>query len=687
MRELFGVMASDAVSRNNMKLATGALHTSLAEYWKFGLPMCLSHDAHRPIGWNLPVGVHLEPGLARLTAVSLIAESDEDSQSLERMYRRRLYDRVLQSAGAYEAQLQTLIGSAARGDEQLAYLSTPALVGEDLAKRCFPELFAAQDKDGLIPARLLEPVQPGVYRRGPLVLFAHPFFRRSLSRLNNLNLELLSELMRLAPTPDVLVRVRLDGDAVGLVDQCREPIEMQYWRGPKFTDDLASIPPGVTRHEADDRQQLFSLVCRTEFWWQCRRNDALNRWEHIFEAEELREHYTFGSDDLLYGCRYVHSVVTENTKMIEHLDGAIREYTDEGLLERLDKDIAHAGRHTKYTKYWRVDGALSLSAWKTLIYHHFRDNPLAGEYLGMTPRESAEDMTTPPPAALSRAVPHAGAVAGVRAVLSYHHFDEGPCEKDRSLAKLGLVRDGEQEMRFIDAEFIDFLKLASRAGLHIDLPEDVGLLAFEEHYHVFPLIRHRTHAAADETLRVLRSFVSLWQNPERVLSFSLSVVTDDMEVRLSLLGGCAQLTDWLQRSTFPPPTTNECTEWVATASDYLNNLPPVNDEPSLGSVVKADGIFFLPRVKIPRGWIERSTPDGSLNLRLEEITVADPELAELAAAGTIAGTFSGFIIRSTCSRCGAVYRICPCSKYADEDVSEHVEEFDLVSCYWTDRPA
>jgi hypothetical protein len=48
MRELFGVMVSDAVSKNNLKLATGALHTSLSEYWGTGLPMCVSHDAHRP---------------------------------------------------------------------------------------------------------------------------------------------------------------------------------------------------------------------------------------------------------------------------------------------------------------------------------------------------------------------------------------------------------------------------------------------------------------------------------------------------------------------------------------------------------------------------------------------------------------------------------------------------------------
>jgi hypothetical protein len=383
MLELFGVMVSDAISKNNLKLATGALHASLVEYWRTGLPMCISHDAHRPVGWSLPVGIHMEPGLARLTAVSLLPENDEDYKFLQDTYQHRLYDQVVQSTGPFVEELENVIGPALRGDEQLADLSTPALVGNGLARRRFPDLFAQEDKDGLISLESVEAVQPGVYKRGPLVLFAHPFFRRSLSRLNNLNVDLLSQLETLARGPDVVAKIRLDPDAVGLARQCREPIEMQYWRGPHFNDDLGSIPPGVTRHESDERQKLFSLVCRTEFWWQSRLNDSTHRREHIFEAEELREHYTFGSQEQLYGCRYVHSIVDEETNAIAHLDGSIREYTDESMLERLDQDIAHAGRHTLYTKYWRLDGRLPLSTWKTLVYHHFRDNGLVGEYLGM----------------------------------------------------------------------------------------------------------------------------------------------------------------------------------------------------------------------------------------------------------------------------------------------------------------
>src|SRR5439155_2563097 len=197
------------------------------------------------------------------------------------------------------------------------------------------------------------------------------------------------------------------------------------------------------------------------------------------------------SDEHLYGCRYVHSIIDETTNVVEHLDGAMREYTDEALLERLDKDIARAGRHTTYTKYWRADGALRLSAWKTLVYHHFRENPLVGEYLGMTREQAGLAIAPAARPTLSRLVPHAGAAAGVRVALSYHRFGGGPFEEDRCLGMLGFVREGTEKARFVDAEFLDFLKIAGRAGLTLNLPQDVRVLAFEEHYHMFPLIRHR----------------------------------------------------------------------------------------------------------------------------------------------------------------------------------------------------
>lgn len=692
MRELFGVMNSDAVSKNNLRLATGSLHTAVAEYWERGLPMCISHDAHRPIGWAIPVGVHLEPGLGRTVAVSLLAETDEDSHNLDKAYRRRVYERIREATAEHEAQLRTLLGTSVQGDEQAAYLLTPALVGKDLAKRHFPDVFALEDKDGLVPLAALAPNRPGVYRRGPLVLFAHPFFRRSLSRLNNLNDELLSELEALAKTDGVTVKIRLDPDAVGLAEQVHEPIEMQYWRGPLFNDNLSGISPGVTQHEADDRQRFFSLVCRTEFWWQSRRNDALNRQEHIFEAEELREHYSFGSSELLYGCRYVHSIIVESQNRIEHLDGAIREYTDEALILRLDEDIAHAGRHTQYTKYWRADGVLRLATWKTLVYHHFRDNSLVGEYLGMPSAAEApvtqEQPSAPPVSpAMRRVVPHTGASDGLRVALTYQQFVEEPLASERQLARLGYISGGGEKIRFFDIEFLDFVKMVRRAGLSLDVPSGIRHVAFEDLYHSFPLIRHRTHRAVSDSLTVLRRLITRWQKPERVLAVTVSAVTDNMELRLSLLGGCTSLVRWLETFTFPPDnTTAECTRWVEQVSEYLNDLSPVNDHPPLASVLKRDGIFFLPRVEVPREWITGVTGQCRPSVDAAQINRDDPAIGQLLLGEQIAPAFAAFI-RSSCSSCGMDYHECSCSKYTDEDVTEVVEDFDPLYCFWTDRPA
>jgi hypothetical protein len=60
------------------------------------------------------------------------------------------------------------------------------------------------------------------------------------------------------------------------------------------------------------------------------------------------------------------------------------------MLTRLDQDIASAGRRSVYTKLWRVDGKLGLATMKSLVHHHFRDNPLVAEYLEGKPRPPEE---------------------------------------------------------------------------------------------------------------------------------------------------------------------------------------------------------------------------------------------------------------------------------------------------------
>lgn len=272
-------------------------------------------------------------------------------------------------------KLRALIAPHLNGNERAHGVHGTCLVAPGLAQRAASDVFDAVDKDGLVPLGMLDPIAPGVFRLGDVVLFAHPGFRSSLSRWNSLNAYLFDELQRLAGEATTTVKVRLDPDMVGLRTTIIEPMEWAYWYGPHFADTLETIPPGLTVHVADESLKFYHSISRTEFWWQSRDG------QHIFEAEELRDQPTFSEAGDRYGCRYIHSIVDETTKQIIHLDGAVREYSEEGLVERLDKKLADAGRQTDYTKLWRVDGAAPLTSWKMLVHHHFRDNDLVAEYL------------------------------------------------------------------------------------------------------------------------------------------------------------------------------------------------------------------------------------------------------------------------------------------------------------------
>jgi hypothetical protein len=141
-------------------------------------------------------------------------------------------------------RLKELLAPHLDGTEVPTFTTIASLLGPNLARRAFPDVFKDEDKAGLIPLSSLSPLAPGVYRCGELALVAHAYFRRSCTHRNNLNQELLSALEEASGTPDARVHVRLDSDVVGLAASYEMPIEHQYWYGPKFSSDLAKIQTG-----------------------------------------------------------------------------------------------------------------------------------------------------------------------------------------------------------------------------------------------------------------------------------------------------------------------------------------------------------------------------------------------------------------------------------------------------------
>lgn len=106
---------------------------------------------------------------------------------------------------------------------------------------------------------------------------------------------------------------------------------------------LDCIPEGVTCHENEHYDNVFSNLLSTQFYWH------IQDGKRTFECEELCDKENVSFDDgqtMLWGCRYVHSMINLSTGLPTHLDGAIRLYNDEQILERIDSktDISKCGK-------------------------------------------------------------------------------------------------------------------------------------------------------------------------------------------------------------------------------------------------------------------------------------------------------------------------------------------------------
>ncbi len=339
-----------------------------------------------------------------------------------------------------------------------------------------------------------------------LLFFAHSYFRRSLSRLNTLNEPFLSRFSQL-PT-SLNPRIALDEDMAGLASTLSPRVELEYWWGPRFNEDLSRIREGVSRHQATDAERALHGISWTEFWWYGQGG------HRTFEAEEVVNLPSGETGDTMFGCRFVHSILGEGSKTPMHLDGAIRQYDKAAMLARLDCNIYQAGKKAGYRKLWRIDGPLPVESWKELLCHYFRDNHLVGEYLGAAPPQEDErasllpDSTDP----LELFVPYNLCPGtGVQVHISFHDRQGG--EPGRSVRLLDTLSDGQGErLFFMDAGMTDLVKLFGRKGEHLSIPAGVSRVCFWDKVLNLPLVAHviaaTPHARpanADDDRGVLRT--------------------------------------------------------------------------------------------------------------------------------------------------------------------------------------
>lgn len=427
MRTDVAVLVTDGVNRQNMLLPLETLVESMetplasAIEWNipYGMPVNLAHDLCRPVGWSEPRGIYLARDMARQLGRVYFPETEDERGRISEL--RQGFTAWFQAreiepfADGIEAKVADHATSAMR----LWHGEASAAIEPGLASAMCPEFFtpgsAHVDKDGLVDFTYLttrmRQVQPGVFHEPErdILLFAHRYFRRSLSLRNSLNSYVLQSLTDAAELEGVTARLRLDPDLIGHPGSARARIELEYWHGPKYDDDIAAIPSGVAEHKSSDGDRHYSRIDKTQIWWkepETRSGPGLLRQIRTFEIEELIEDESPDLADGMYGCRYAHAEYDLTEGVLSHFDGAIRAYASGAYLERIERRIDRAGKHADYTKLFRLDGALPIAMWKRVLTDWYRGNCLIPEYLGATEEDLAETQapseppTPPSPPAL-----------------------------------------------------------------------------------------------------------------------------------------------------------------------------------------------------------------------------------------------------------------------------------------------
>jgi hypothetical protein len=695
MYKTLGVSVTDTLNRNFTKFSAGALAGALGDKWQEGVPTLVSHDFNRPIGWGWPVALHFEPGITRLVEVSEMAETDTEKATLAQKVQYYLHHKWVEENKKQFEELKTLLSSHLAGDEKLYVKECVALAGKNFARKVFHQIFeiATQDKDGLIPLRHLQAIGPGVYKVDNFLLLAHPYFRRSFSRLNTLNKYFLQKFQALDNTLEP--KIALDPDLVGLASSLMPYEELEYWRGPKFNTNLITIPTGVAQHEAAQRERFFFGISRTEFWWQSR--DKL----HILEAEELADNHMADVDDSSnnYACKYVHSMVEEDTNKIIHFDGAVRMYSEEQMLERLDTDIAKFGRHSVYTKLWRVDGTIALPIWKTLLSDFYKDNPLVGEYLGAEPAEIEteveEQENIRETSKLEIKVEETPfnileAGSGIRLSLAYYPLQT--YNFDRVAMPVDFLGNDKKQVIAVDAEVLELRKALLRQGADLIIPATAELVSWRDRLINLPPIIHSAENLSNklkQTIQAIALVIKHWREVGFLnVCYCIGFPVVDREVRICVAGHVNDLEEWLENSLSLPPIDIEgIRRWTDQLANYLGSNYPVSINNSIFSkMMTFSGKIWLPREPMYVQFEYKYVPEEhaikvSLPITSEEEAILFEKKQEAGFTPAFA-----YLTEFSCSSCEQNYRACSCSKLFDENAKRVITKMQPLILFWTSNP-
>ncbi|QDH77863.1 hypothetical protein FKX85_01900 [Echinicola soli] len=601
MKTSIFTISTDTVNRYGSCMTIGALYHSLFDNFKDGIPLLFNHDQHKLLGWGKTFGLYLEPGLSRLLVLHFVPETQYDKNIIIQNNQAFKRNRQVESTKQYLEPFKKILEDKYVNDYKVFYQACAYAIKRGVVKQIFPDLFQKKDRDGLVPLGRIfkdfEYLGNGVFKnlKTDFVIVAHKYFRRSESIQNTLNVIFLNKLIEYYYSGELEVYLRIDEDMVGYSPSFTEYAELDYQWGPKYNDEIKSIKEGVSKHIINRDEQDIYDISGSEFLWEW---DKEKR-RFSFQMEEIKNEES-RSDKEIYNCRYVHTIYDKVDSSLVHFDGAIRSYSTQDMLGRIDTPINVYGKKAGYTKLFKINGNLGIADWKLMVTLFLRDNPLIYEYFGKS--EELEMLKAPYDLTLSlrqKLVPYEiKKEDGLRFQLSHFTLPKD-LRKGRYIHTYDIIASKEREFKCIDFFTIEIRKALQRIGGDLEIPDDVLLIKTNDGYWNIPLIMHNGIQSEKLFLETLRAVQLLFDGMiekeiDLNIAINLGLVIDEVIIQFGIYGSINEIVKWFKGNFVLPTKRETVVDWLEKQKKYVGGYER-RDTPIMDNILQKDGVIYAKR--------------------------------------------------------------------------------------------
>lgn len=664
-----GILCTDELNKYNERIPISTMLDIYEKQWNKPIASCANHDRTKAIGKIEMNGIVAVPNYSYLTNYFYIPENDDEEKKIKKFHIEYFQEELINKNKEQFTKLLKKIESYIVGKYEEYYTNGPMIYNPDVVKRIFPELYELRDKDGLISISNFSAILPGVFDYKGFALYVSPLFRRNFSYLNTLNTPFLERFLRL-DSKQLDVKIALDFDSIGLLEEQKREFEYQYWWGPKFSDDLNGIEDGVCKHINDKYNYLLSPYKETEFGWYNQDN------KHTFECEEIVDDPNYGGNDDLFACRFVHSMVDISNVPV-HLDGAVRIYDLEKYASRISNSIDKFGRDATYIKLWRVDKGISIPEWKSLISDYYRDNMLIGEYFGGID-EKIEEEKRDDSISLEEFIP-------------CNLEDEDGVMLNVSFLQSSIIRDGYDievlPFRAMNGENIvetltpTINKLLSK-GKKVFCP-NVKHISCGDMVFNLPTYKCKDVFTANYVLNSLKEYsINNVEKIQSLISFGISYPVEDKTIVLSFAATQKSFNKVFLSNKFNQLSV-DYKKWFIDTYKLISELFHPKKRLKITSFIEK-GTLRIKRKEIPKSIVNevKTTEKGQyLSITLEKQKVDFVKKHGIK--------FSLLIIEeeAECSNCGLNYFECNCIRTQKNNITLNIKKAQTITALWTNRKA